>query len=76
MGMYVCIKHQEEYGLKERFGATNLALCEICGNVDGDWEERKWVIYTWDVQRPIMVKDNKEYVQSQLDKILEKRHNG
>jgi len=67
MGMYVCVPHKEEHNLSEGMGATNHAQCEICGNVYGDWKTKIPVIFTHDIQRPILVDNPKEYVLNQLN---------
>jgi hypothetical protein len=66
MGMYVCVPHQQQYNLSEGMRGTNLAICEICGYVDGDWDAKTPVIFTPALARPILVNDTKRYVLDQL----------
>ncbi len=66
MGMYVCLDCQEKHALRESMGATNRAQCEICGNLRDDWREKD-VIFTQNVDRPIMVTNAKQFILDELE---------
>lgn len=72
MGMYVCGKHFEQYKLTEGMGATNHGQCEICGNVDNDWQTHFDLRFITDIDRPVLVKDNREFVLTQIAVIEER----
>lgn len=69
MGMYVCDPCFQKYGLTDAPSGTGHAQCEICGPLRGDWETKFDVHFTYDIQRPVLVADPKQFVLDQLDEV-------